>query len=87
MEYIAPSEYMVRPPQAATYLFVMDVSFQAVETGYLKVATDQILECLDHIPGDGRTAVGFITFDSAVHFYSLDGGKGLPRQMVSFVFM
>lgn len=82
VEYIAPTEYMVRPPQAATYLFVMDVSFQAVETGYLKVTTDQILECLDHIPGDGRTTIGFITFDSAVHFYSLDGGSGLPRQMV-----
>ncbi|OQR75355.1 protein transport protein Sec24B-like, partial [Tropilaelaps mercedesae] len=81
VEYIAPSEYMVRPPQAATYLYVMDVSFQAVETGYLKVATEQILECLDHVPGDGRTTVGFITFDSTVHFYSLDGGRGLPKQM------
>lgn len=85
VEYIAPSEYMVRPPQAATYLFVLDVSFQAVETGYLKVATDVLLDCLDQLPGDRRTTIGFVTFDSAVHFYSLDSGSGLPRQMVSSV--
>lgn len=37
IEFIAPQEYMLRPPQPATYLWVLDVSRQAVDTGYLKV--------------------------------------------------
>lgn len=28
-------------------------------------------ENLDKMPGDLRTQIGFITFDSTVHFYSL----------------
>lgn len=32
-EFIAPSEYMVRPPQAPAYLFVIDVSWSSVSTG------------------------------------------------------
>ena len=37
IEFIAPQEYMLRPPQPATYLWVLDVTRQAVDTGYLKV--------------------------------------------------
>uniref|UniRef100_A0A183D9H1 Chitin synthase n=1 Tax=Gongylonema pulchrum TaxID=637853 RepID=A0A183D9H1_9BILA len=33
VEFIAPSEYMLRPPQRAMYVFVMDVSQNAIETG------------------------------------------------------
>ena len=30
VEFIAPAEYMSRPPQAAQYLFLFDVSYNAV---------------------------------------------------------
>jgi hypothetical protein len=33
VEYVAPTEYMVRPPQPPVYLFVIDVSYQAVAHG------------------------------------------------------
>ena len=33
VEFIAPSEYMVRPPQPPVYLFVIDVSYNAVNSG------------------------------------------------------
>jgi protein transport protein SEC24 len=32
-EFLAPAEYMVRPPQAPAYLFVIDVSWCSVSIG------------------------------------------------------
>lgn len=69
IEFIAPQEYMLRPPQPATYLWVLDVSRQAVDTGYLKVVCDVLLTQLEKIPGDRRTMIGFITFSKNVQFY------------------
>ena len=36
----APHDYMVRPPQPAVYLMLLDVSHSAVKTGYLKLLCD-----------------------------------------------
>ena len=57
IEFIAPSEYMLRPPQPAVYIFLLDVSRQAVETGYVKALCNVLLEELDKLPGDSRTQV------------------------------
>ena len=35
--FTAPQEYMLRPPQPAVYLILLDVSHSAVETGYLEI--------------------------------------------------
>ncbi len=82
VEWIAPSEYMVRAPQAPTYFFVLDVSVSAVRSGMLKHAAAAIKQSLDDLPGGDRTMVGFITFDSAVHYYSLKAGKTNPQMLV-----
>lgn len=82
IEFIAPSEYMVRPPQPAVYLFVLEVSRAAVETGYLKLVCDILLEELENLPGDSRTQIGFITYDSAIHFYELAEDAQQPHMMV-----
>lgn len=82
IEFIAPSEYMLRPPQPAAYLFVLDVSHNAVETGYLNVYCQSLLDNLNALPGDSRTKVGFITFDSTIHFYNLQEGISQPQMLV-----
>jgi hypothetical protein len=33
VEFVAPTEYMVRPPQPAVYVFLIDVSHAAVQSG------------------------------------------------------
>ena len=33
IEFVAPTEYMVRPPQPAVYVFLIDVSHAAVQSG------------------------------------------------------
>ena len=48
---------MLRPPQPAVYIFLLDVSRQALETGYIKSVCNVLLEELDKLPGDGRTQV------------------------------
>lgn len=63
----------------------MDVSRTATLTGYLEIVCDRILNKImtDDIPGDSRTNIGFITYDSSVHFYQIannDGGQ--PKQLI-----
>uniref|UniRef100_A0A1I7YZF0 Protein transport protein SEC24 n=1 Tax=Steinernema glaseri TaxID=37863 RepID=A0A1I7YZF0_9BILA len=82
VEFIAPSEYMLRPPQPALYMFVLDVSAQAVETGYLHAFSKKLRECLDSLPGDDRLLIGFVAVDSAVHFYEFAFLDGPPRELV-----
>lgn len=33
VEFVAPTEYMVRPPQPAVYIFLIDVSHSAIQSG------------------------------------------------------
>ncbi|KAM5255379.1 protein transport protein Sec24B isoform 2-T2 [Ctenodactylus gundi] len=82
VEFIASSDYMLRPPQPAVYLFVLDVSHNAVEAGYLTVLCQALLENLDKLPGDSRTRIGFMTFDSTIHFYNLQEGLSQPQMLI-----
>jgi protein transport protein SEC24 len=70
VEYVAPTEYMVRPPQPAVYVFLIDVSHTAVQSGewatehstcgpnlwigMVATATRTILENLGRIPDEGE---------------------------------
>ncbi|VVC42428.1 Hypothetical protein CINCED_3A010523 [Cinara cedri] len=85
IEYIASQDYMVRPPQPALYLFLLDVSRNATLTGYLEIVCERILNKImtNDIPGDSRTNIGFVTFDSCVHFYQIaNGDGGRPKQLI-----
>ncbi|TKR81766.1 hypothetical protein L596_015589 [Steinernema carpocapsae] len=82
VEFIAPSEYMVRPPQPAMYIFVLDVSAPAIETGYLHAFSKMLHECLGLLRGDERMSIGFVAVDSAVHFYEFVDKESEPRELV-----
>nr|VZI24303.1 unnamed protein product [Spirometra erinaceieuropaei] len=73
VEFIAPSEYMLRPPQAATYVFCLEVNRSAVASGYLDLVCNLIADHLSKMPGDSRRQVAFLTYDSGLHFYILSG--------------
>lgn len=81
IEFIAPSEYMLRPPQPAIYLFLLDVSSLAQQSGYLHTACNTLMEHLDNLPGDARTQVGFIAYNSAIHFYNIAEGYNQPHEV------
>ncbi|XP_044157864.1 protein transport protein Sec24B isoform X2 [Bufo gargarizans] len=82
VEFTASSDYMLRPPPPAVYLFVLDVSYNAVESGYLQCFSQSLLDNLDKLRGDSRTKIGFITFDSTVHFYNLQEGLSQPQMLI-----
>ncbi|XP_046551665.1 protein transport protein Sec24A-like isoform X2 [Haliotis rubra] len=82
IEFIAPSEYMLRPPQPAVYVFLLDVSFNAIETGYLQMFCQVLLDELDKIPGDTRTQIAFLAYDQYLYFFGLAEGQSQPQMMV-----
>lgn len=82
VEFVAPTEYMVRPPMPPLYFFLIDVSLSSVRNGMLKVAAETIKSSLDKLPGFPRTQIGFLTFDSALHFYNLKSSLTQPQMMV-----
>ncbi|GAA5801836.1 hypothetical protein HPULCUR_007291 [Helicostylum pulchrum] len=76
VDFIAPAEYAIRPPQPPVYVFVIDTSFQSIQTGMVGIVAEAIKESLDKIPNeDGRTKVAFISADNAVGFYKLTGSE------------
>ncbi|TPX31402.1 hypothetical protein SmJEL517_g05242 [Synchytrium microbalum] len=83
VEYVAPQEYMVRPPQPVVMLFLIDVTYAAIQSGMVATAVRTILESLDSIPNtDDRTKIGFITVDSTIHFYNLNATLTEPQMLV-----
>lgn len=81
VEISAPAEYMVRPPQAPVFVFVIDVSHAAVASGMLQVTVEAIKSSLDNLPGSPRTQVAFITFDSTIHYYNLKQTLRAPQMI------
>ena len=81
IEYIAPAEYMLRPPQPAVYLWMFDTTRQAVDTGYLKLVCDTLIENIDQIPGDRRAMIGFMSFSGTVQFYLMPDDSSEVEQL------
>lgn len=83
VEFVAPTEYMVRPPQPPVFTFLIDVSHAAVQSGMVATATRTILESLDRIPNeDNRTKISIIAFDVALYFFSLTAGSTESTMLV-----
>ena len=62
VEFVAPQEYMVRPPQP----------LNAVTNGLLATSARCVLESLDRIPNaDRRTRLGFMAVDSSLHYFAI----------------
>ncbi|KAJ8589364.1 protein transporter SEC24 [Rhizopogon salebrosus TDB-379] len=83
VEFVAPTEYMVRPPQPAVYVILIDVSHTAVQSGMVATATRTILENLDRIPNDDeRTKVAIIAYDTSLYFFSMPPGTTESTMLV-----
>ena len=72
----------VRPPQPSIYHITLSKQVSGVVmciyfemcfllVGMLGVFCSVLLENLAKLPGDARTMVGFLTYDSTLHFYNL----------------
>ncbi|GAA99249.1 uncharacterized protein L969DRAFT_48143 [Mixia osmundae IAM 14324] len=83
VEFVAPSEYMVRPPQPPVYVFLIDVSYAAIRTGMVATAARTLLESLDRLPNEGdRAKISIIAIDTCLHFFSVNPGATEPNMLV-----
>ncbi|TIA91225.1 hypothetical protein E3P81_02140 [Wallemia ichthyophaga] len=83
VEFVAPSEYMVRPPQPPVYAFLIDVSYSSIQSGMVATVARTILETLDRIPNeDGRTKVCLLAVNHALHFFNLPPNSSDPNMLV-----
>lgn len=84
-EFVAPQEYMVRPPQPLAYYFLIDTSLAAVTSGLTATAAATIKGALDRVPNaDGRTRIGFMAVDSSLHYFTIprDGSENNEVSML-----
>lgn len=83
VDFIAPREYMVRPPQPPVYVFLIDVSHQAIQSGMVATAARTILESLPRLPNESnRTKISIIAVDTSLHFFCLPAGSESPEMLV-----
>lgn len=88
VDYKVTSQYCPkdRPTVALNYLFAIDVSYTAVQSGLVAAAAQSILHILDSFPkdeaGDSEAKIGIMTFAKDVHFYNLKAGLSVPHMMV-----
>mmetsp|Transcript_2959 Transcript_2959/g.4320 ORF Transcript_2959/g.4320 Transcript_2959/m.4320 type:complete len:922 (+) Transcript_2959:319-3084(+) len=81
VEFYAPKEYGSSVPKAPVYVFLIDVSYNAIQNGSVEIVADTILSILTHLSSEVRTKVAFITFNSTIHFYNLNAKLSNPQML------
>ncbi|KAG0377736.1 COPII coat Sec23p-Sfb3p heterodimer component [Mortierella sp. AD032] len=86
IEFAVPKEYWNKPPAAAAYVFAIDVSWSAVQSGMLANCVQGIKEALWDANGISKLVpgaqVGILTYDKTVHFYNLSSSLEQAQMMV-----
>jgi protein transport protein SEC24 len=70
VEFVAPSEYMVRAPPPPTFVFIVDVSYASVRGGVLAAVAAALRRAVDELSALERAQFALFTFDDHVHFYA-----------------
>ena len=91
-EYLVPKEYWAKEPVALRWLFLIDITQEAVTRDLLQTVCDGILTALygqdrDADPEEGNklpaeSKIGIVTYDKEVQFYNLSPGLSSAQMMV-----
>lgn len=84
VEFVVPKEYWTREPTGLRWLFVIDVTQESYNKGFLESFCEGILKALygseDSEQDEGGevkrmipegSKVGFLTYDKDIHFYNI----------------
>ena len=89
VEYLVPKEYWAKPPVPLRYLYLIDITQEAINRGFLHNVCEGIIDALyGHEDNEEETKlpagaqVGIITFDKEIHFYNLSSGLSAAHMMV-----
>ncbi|XP_030629651.1 protein transport protein Sec24C isoform X1 [Chanos chanos] len=88
-EFLATVDYCKnnKPPQPPAFIFLIDVSYNAVKNGMVGIVCQELKTLLDYLPRENPDAesnvrVGFVTYNKVLHFYNVKGSLGQPQMMV-----
>lgn len=77
-EMVATADYCrnVTLPKPPAIIFVIDVSYNTIKSGLVNLLCSQMKEVIQNLPVDqgqekSNMRVGFITYNSTVHFYNI----------------
>ncbi|KAG0210758.1 COPII coat Sec23p-Sfb3p heterodimer component, partial [Mortierella sp. GBA30] len=86
IEFAVPKEYWNKTPAPAAYVFAIDVSWNAVQSGMLAQCVAGIKDAIWDANGVSKLVpgaqIGILTYDKNVHFYNLSSNLEQAQMMV-----
>ncbi|KAM6442109.1 protein transport protein Sec24C isoform 2-T4 [Liasis olivaceus] len=88
-EYLATVDYCKnnKYPNPPAFIFMIDVSYNAVRSGLVRLICEELKTLLDYLPREGAMEesairVGFVTYNKVLHFYNVKSSLAQPQMMV-----
>ncbi|XP_071318774.1 protein transport protein Sec24C isoform X2 [Trachinotus anak] len=88
-EFLATVDYCKnnKLPQPPAFIFLIDVSYNAVKSGMVSIVCQELKTLLDYLPRenpemDSVVRVGFVTYNKVLHFYNVKSSLAQPQMLV-----
>ncbi|KAG1955143.1 protein transport protein Sec24C [Pimephales promelas] len=88
-EFVATVDYCKnnKIPQPPAFIFLIDVSYNAVKNGMVGIVCQELKTLLDYLPRqnpdvESNIRVGFVTYNKVLHFYNVKASLAQPQMMV-----
>ncbi|XP_066488041.1 protein transport protein Sec24D isoform X2 [Tiliqua scincoides] len=88
-EYVATLDYCRnnKQPQPPAYIFMIDVSYNNIKSGLVKLICEELKTVLDRLPREEQEEVstirvGFVTYNKVLHFFNVKSNLAQPQMMV-----
>uniref|UniRef100_F6RUF2 SEC24 homolog C, COPII coat complex component n=1 Tax=Monodelphis domestica TaxID=13616 RepID=F6RUF2_MONDO len=88
-EFLATVDYCKNNkfPRPPAFIFMIDVSYNAVRSGLVQLLCEELKSLLDFLPREGgaeesAVRVGFVTYNKVLHFYNVKSSLAQPQMMV-----
>ncbi|NWU74633.1 SC24C protein, partial [Onychorhynchus coronatus] len=88
-EFLATVDYCKNNkfPSPPAFIFMIDVSYNAVKSGLVRLVCEELKSLLDYLPREGSMEesairVGFVTYNKVLHFYNVKSSLAQPQMMV-----
>lgn len=88
-EFMATVDYCKnnKLPEPPAFIFMIDVSYNAVKSGLVNLLCEELKTLLDYLPREGSVEesavrVGFVTYNKVLHFYNVKSTLAQPQMMV-----
>uniref|UniRef100_A0A8D0HPG2 SC24C protein n=1 Tax=Sphenodon punctatus TaxID=8508 RepID=A0A8D0HPG2_SPHPU len=88
-EFLATVDYCKNNkfPNTPAFIFMIDVSYNAVKSGLVRLICEELKTLLDYLPREDNVEesairVGFVTYNKVLHFYNVKSSLAQPQMMV-----